>query len=40
LRRKAGALIKPVAVHQVDVLLYLIGAVKEVFGMWQRAAQD
>ena len=24
--------------HQVDVLLYLIGAVKEVFGMWQLGA--
>lgn len=32
-----GALINQ-AVHQVDVLLYLIGAVKEVFGMWQLGA--
>ncbi|MBI4876616.1 MAG: Gfo/Idh/MocA family oxidoreductase [Acidobacteria bacterium] len=32
-----GALINQ-AVHQVDVLLWLIGPVKEVFGMWQLAA--
>jgi UDP-N-acetyl-2-amino-2-deoxyglucuronate dehydrogenase len=32
-----GALINQ-AVHQVDVLLYLIGAVKEVFGYWQLGA--
>lgn len=32
-----GALINQ-AVHQVDVLLYLIGAVREVFGMWQLGA--
>lgn len=32
-----GALINQ-AVHQVDVLLYLVGAVKEVFGMWQLGA--
>jgi predicted dehydrogenase len=32
-----GALINQ-AVHQVDVLLWLIGPVKEVFGLWQLAA--
>ena len=32
-----GALINQ-AVHQVDVLLWLIGPVKEVFGYWQIAA--
>jgi len=32
-----GALISQ-AVHQVDVLLYLIGAVDEVFGYWQLGA--
>ncbi len=32
-----GALINQ-AVHQVDVLLWLIGPVKEVFGYWQLAA--
>ena len=32
-----GALINQ-AVHQVDVLLYLIGPVKEVFGFWQLGA--
>lgn len=32
-----GALISQ-AIHQVDVLLYLIGAVEEVFGYWQRGA--
>jgi len=32
-----GALINQ-AVHQVDVLLYLVGAVKEVFGYWQLGA--
>jgi predicted dehydrogenase len=33
-----GALINQ-AVHQVDVLLYLIGPVREVFGMWQLGAR-
>jgi predicted dehydrogenase len=32
-----GALINQ-AVHQVDVLLYLIGPVKELFGYWQLGA--
>ena len=32
-----GALISQ-AIHQVDVLLYLIGAVDEVFGYWQLGA--
>ena len=32
-----GALISQ-AIHQVDVLLYLIGAVEEVFGYWQIGA--
>lgn len=32
-----GALISQ-AIHQVDVLLYLIGAVEEVFGFWQLGA--
>ncbi|HUQ94724.1 MAG TPA: Gfo/Idh/MocA family oxidoreductase [Bryobacteraceae bacterium] len=32
-----GALINQ-AVHQVDMLLYLIGRVKEVYGMWQLGA--
>ncbi len=32
-----GALINQ-AVHQVDILLWLIGPVKEVFGMWQLGA--
>jgi UDP-N-acetyl-2-amino-2-deoxyglucuronate dehydrogenase len=32
-----GALISQ-AIHQVDVLLYLIGAVEEVFGYWQLGA--
>ena len=32
-----GALINQ-AVHQVDVLLWLIGPVKEVFGLWQLAS--
>ena len=32
-----GALISQ-AIHQVDVLLYLIGAVNEVFGYWQIGA--
>lgn len=32
-----GALINQ-AVHQVDVLLWLIGPVKEVFGLWQLGA--
>jgi predicted dehydrogenase len=32
-----GALINQ-AVHQVDILLYLAGPVKEVFGMWQLGA--
>ena len=32
-----GALISQ-AIHQVDVLLYLVGAVDEVFGYWQLAA--
>ena len=32
-----GALINQ-AVHQVDVLLYLVGRVKEVFGFWQLGA--
>lgn len=32
-----GALINQ-AVHQVDVLLWLVGPVKEVFGYWQLAA--
>jgi predicted dehydrogenase len=32
-----GALINQ-AVHQVDVLTYLIGPVREVFGMWQLGA--
>ena len=33
-----GALINQ-AVHQVDVLLYLIGGVSELFGFWQLAAR-
>jgi predicted dehydrogenase len=33
-----GALINQ-AVHQVDVLLYLIGPVREVFGMWQLGSR-
>ena len=33
-----GALINQ-AVHQVDVLLYLIGGVQELFGYWQLAAR-
>lgn len=33
-----GALINQ-AIHQVDVLLYLIGPVKEVAGMWQLGAR-
>ena len=33
-----GALINQ-AVHQVDVLLYLIGGVQELFGFWQIAAR-
>ena len=32
-----GALISQ-AIHQVDVLLYLMGAVDEVFGYWQLGA--
>ncbi len=32
-----GALITQ-AIHQVDMLLYLIGPVKELFGMWQLGA--
>jgi UDP-N-acetyl-2-amino-2-deoxyglucuronate dehydrogenase len=32
-----GALMNQ-AIHQVDLLLYLIGAVDEVFGYWQRGA--
>ena len=32
-----GALINQ-AIHQVDLLLYLIGAVDEVFGFWQKGA--
>jgi len=32
-----GALISQ-AIHQVDMLLYLIGAVEEVFGYWHRGA--
>jgi predicted dehydrogenase len=32
-----GALISQ-AIHQVDVLLYLVGAVEEVFGYWQLGA--
>jgi UDP-N-acetyl-2-amino-2-deoxyglucuronate dehydrogenase len=32
-----GALINQ-AIHQVDILLWLIGPVSEVFGYWQRAA--
>ena len=32
-----GALINQ-AIHQIDVLLYLIGTVKEVFGYWQLGA--
>ena len=32
-----GALINQ-AMHQVDILLWLIGPVKEVFGMWQLGA--
>lgn len=32
-----GALISQ-AIHQVDVLLYLMGHVEEVFGYWQRGA--
>lgn len=32
-----GALINQ-AVHQVDILLYLIGAVREVYGQWQLGA--
>jgi len=33
-----GALINQ-AIHQVDILLHLIGPVKELFGMWQLAAR-
>ena len=33
-----GAMINQ-AIHQVDVLLHLLGPVKEVFGMWQLAAR-
>lgn len=33
-----GALMNQ-AIHQVDVLLYLIGAVNSVFGMWQLGAR-
>ncbi len=32
-----GALINQ-AVHQVDMLLYLVGGVKQIFGMWQLGA--
>ena len=32
-----GALINQ-AIHQIDVLLYLIGSIKEVFGCWQLGA--
>lgn len=32
-----GALMNQ-AIHQVDLLLYLIGAVEEVFGFWQKGA--
>jgi predicted dehydrogenase len=32
-----GALINQ-AIHQVDILLYLIGPVKELFAAWQRGA--
>ena len=33
-----GALINQ-GIHQVDILLYLLGPVKEVFGMWQLGAR-
>jgi UDP-N-acetyl-2-amino-2-deoxyglucuronate dehydrogenase len=36
-REGGGALISQ-AIHQVDLLLYLVGAVEEVFGYWQLGA--
>jgi UDP-N-acetyl-2-amino-2-deoxyglucuronate dehydrogenase len=35
---EGGGALANQAIHQVDVLLYLIGAVKEVFGYWQIGA--